>query len=142
MPAKPSLTLKRRIKAPPAKVYQAWTEPEKIVQWFGPDSGKVVSAETDLRVGGRYRVVFHTEDGEQHDVSGEYSEVVANERLAFTWRWRTMPERESRVTLTFKGNGEVTLLTLLHEQFFDEAARDGHQQGWSGALDKLERLFA
>ena len=142
MSSKPSLTLKRRIKASPTKVYQAWTEPEKIVQWFGPDSGKVVSAETDLRVGGRYRIVFHTEDGEQHDVSGEYSEVVANERLAFTWRWRTMPERESRVTLTFKGDGATTMLTLLHEQFFDEAARDGHQQGWTGALDKLERMFA
>lgn len=142
MSSKPSLTLKRRIKASPTKVYQAWTEPEKIVQWFGPDSGKVVSAETDLRVGGRYRIVFHTEDGEQHDVSGEYSEVVANERLAFTWRWRTMPERESRVTLTFKGDGATTMLTLLHEQFYDEAARDGHQQGWTGALDKLERMFA
>lgn len=142
MSAKPSLTLKRHIKAPPAKVYQAWTEPEKIVQWFGPDSGKVVSAETDLRVGGRYRVVFHTEDGEQHDVSGEYTEVVTNERLAFSWRWRTMPERESKVTLTFKGEGATTMLTLLHEQFFDQAARDGHEQGWNGALDKLQRLFA
>ena len=142
MSAKPSLTLKRHIKAPPAKVYQAWTEPEKIVQWFGPDSGKVVSAETDLRVGGRYRVVFHTEDGEQHDVSGEYTEVVTNERLAFSWRWRTMPERESKVTLTFKGEGATTMLTLLHEQFFDQAARDGHEQGWNGALDKLERLIA
>ena len=142
MSAKPSLTLKRHIKAPPAKVYQAWTEPEKIVQWFGPDSGKVVSAETDLRVGGRYRVVFHTEDGEQHDVSGEYTEVVTNARLAFSWRWRTMPERESKVTLTFKGEGATTMLTLLHEQFFDQAARDGHEQGWNGALDKLQRLFA
>src|SRR5690606_1104082 len=92
MSAKPSLTLTRRIKAPATKVFEAWTDPEKIVRWFGPDSGKVASAETDVRIGGRYRIVFHTEDGEQHDVSGEYSDVVPAQRLAFTWQWRTLPE--------------------------------------------------
>lgn len=142
MATKPSLTLKRRIKAPPHKVYAAWTEPEKLTQWFGPDAGAVVSAETEVRVGGRFRIVFHTLDGERHDVSGSYSQVVPNERLSFSWAWRTMPERESHVTLTFKPDGDGTLLTLLHEQFADQAARDGHQQGWSGALDKLERLLA
>ena len=142
MAAKPSLTIKKRIKAAPEKVYAAWTEPEKLTQWFGPDAGKVVSAEADVRVGGRYRVVFHTMDGEQHDVSGTYDAVVPNVKLSFSWMWRTMPERESHVTLTFKPEGEGTLLTLLHEQFFDEAARDGHREGWTGALDKLERLLA
>jgi uncharacterized protein YndB with AHSA1/START domain len=81
---KPSLTLKRRLNAPPAKVYAAWTEPEKLTRWFGPDSGAVTKAETDLRVGGRFHVVFFTEDGEEHDVSGVYREVVPDERLVFT----------------------------------------------------------
>jgi uncharacterized protein YndB with AHSA1/START domain len=102
----------------------------------------VVSADTDVRVGGSFRIVFHTLDGEQHDVSGRYNEVVPNQKLAFSWAWRTMPERESRVTLTFKPDSDGTLLTLFHEQFADEAARDGHEQGWSGALDKLERMLA
>ena len=92
---KPSLTLKRRLKATPDKVYAAWTDPEKIVKWFGPDSGPVQEATTDVRVGGHYAITFHTEDGEQHHVSGHYREVVPNERLVFTWAWRTMPERES-----------------------------------------------
>ena len=142
MAAKPSLTLKRRIKAAPEKVYAAWTEPEKLMQWFGPDEGKVVSAKTDVRVGGGFRIVFHTMDGEQHDVSGIYNEVEPNRKLAFSWAWRTMPERESQLTLTFKPDGDATLFTLFHEQFADQAARDGHEQGWNGALDKLERLLA
>ena len=91
---KPSLTLKRRLKAAPDKVYAAWIEPEKIVKWFGPDAGPVKDASVDPRVGGRYAVTFHTEDGEQHHVSGHYREVVPNEKLVFTWAWRTMPERE------------------------------------------------
>ncbi len=137
---KPSLTIKRRIAAPPEEVYAAWTDPEKLMQWFGPDPGEVVSAETDVRVGGRYHVVFRTlDDGEVHDVSGTYSDVVPNERLTFSWTWITMPERTSRVTITLKPDGDGTLLTLFHEQFFDEAARDRHNYGWTGTMEKLAR---
>ena len=81
---KPSLTIKRRLNAPPEAVYAAWTDPKKLVHWFGPDQGPVTKAETDVRVGGRFHVVFHSEDGEEHDVSGIYREVVANEKLQFT----------------------------------------------------------
>jgi uncharacterized protein YndB with AHSA1/START domain len=140
--AKPSLTLKRRLNAVPEKVYAAWTDPAKLKRWFGPDNGAVERAETDLRVGGRYVVVFYTEDGEEHHVSGSYREVVPNEKLVFTWAWRSTPERESLVTVLIKPDGEGSLLTLIHEQFFDEAARDRHEFGWTGSLKKLERLFA
>jgi uncharacterized protein YndB with AHSA1/START domain len=53
-----------------------------------------------------------------------------------------MPERESVVTILIKSDGDGSQLTLIHEQFFDEAARDRHQHGWSGCLDKLERFLA
>ena len=139
---KPSLTLKRRLNAAPEKVYAAWTNPTHLVKWFGPDSGPVTKAETDLRVGGRYRIVFHTENGEEHTVGGVYREVEPNAKLAFTWAWITMPERESFVTISIKPDGAGSILTLIHEQFADEAARDGHQEGWSGCLDKLERMLA
>jgi uncharacterized protein YndB with AHSA1/START domain len=139
---KPSLTFKRRLNAAPEKIYAAWTDPEKIVKWFGPDTGPVKKAEADVRVGGRYAVTFHTEDGEQHHVSGVYREVVPGEKLVFTWAWRTMPERESLVTILIKPDGAGSLLTLIHEQFFDEPARDRHQEGWTGCLDKLERYLA
>ena len=73
---KPSLALKRVLAAAPEKVYAAWTQPAQIAKWFGPDSGPVLRAETDVRVGGRFNVVFRSEDGEEHDVSGVYREVV------------------------------------------------------------------
>jgi uncharacterized protein YndB with AHSA1/START domain len=142
MLAKPSLTITRRIKAPPEKVYRAWTDPAQITRWFGPEGAEMLSAEADARVGGRYQMVFRTPDGEEHDVSGSYREVVPNAKLVFTWMWRTMPERQSLVTVALKRDGDGTLLTLLHEQFFDEAARDRHRSGWSGTLDKLERYLA
>jgi uncharacterized protein YndB with AHSA1/START domain len=138
---KPSLTLKRRLNAPAEKVYAAWTDPAQIVKWFGPDTGKVTKAELDVRVGGHYAIRFHTDDGEEHNVGGVYREVVKDERLQFTWGWRTMPERESLVTVLIKPDGDGSILTLIHEQFFDEPARERHEWGWTRALNKLEKLF-
>ena len=138
---KPSLTLKRRLNAPPAKVYEAWTDPAKLARWFGPERVGTVQADIDARIGGRFRIIMHTAD-DAHDVSGVYHEVVPNQKLVFTWAWRSTPERESLVTVLLKPEGDGTLLTLIHEQFFDEPARDRHQAGWSGALDKLERYLA
>jgi uncharacterized protein YndB with AHSA1/START domain len=139
---KPSLTLKRRYAAPPAKIFSAWTDPQKLGRWFCPVACAPVLAESDARVGGRYRIVVRDPGGEEHDVSGTFREVVPDRKLVFTWAWRTTPERESLVTIELKPDGDGTLLTLTHEQFFDEAARDRHRQGWTGCLDKLERYFA
>lgn len=138
MSSKPALTLKRRLNAPPSKIYRAWTDAAKISRWFGPEDAEILRAETDVRVGGRFRIVFRGPDGEEHDVGGVYREVVPNQKLVFTWAWRSTPERESLVTVALKRDGDGTLLTLLHEQFFDEAARDRHGRGWNETLDKLE----
>ena len=139
---KPSLTIKRHLNAPPAKVFAAWTDPEKVKLWMGPGEIKAAHVESDPRTGGRYRWVMRAPSGEEHDVSGVYREVVANEKLVFTWAWKTMPERESLVTVLLKPDGDGTLLTLTHEQFFDDDARDRHQGGWNSAMDKMEKLFA
>lgn len=138
---KPSLALKRRFNAPPEKVFDAWTDPEQMSRWMGPAAVKEVRAECDVRVGGRYHIKMITADDE-HDVSGVYREILANEKIAFTWAWKTTPERESLVTVTLKRDGTGTIMTLTHEQFFDEDARDRHQHGWNGTLDRLEAYLA
>jgi uncharacterized protein YndB with AHSA1/START domain len=140
---RPSLTFRRRLNASPEKVYAAWTDPQKITRWFGRADATAGSfrAEIDARIGGHFRVSFSAND-EYYQVGGVYREVVPNQRLVFSWAWHSTPERESLVTVQLEPDGGGTLLTLRHEQFFDETARDGHQRGWSGALDKLEALFA
>jgi uncharacterized protein YndB with AHSA1/START domain len=59
----------------------------------------------------------------------------------FTWAWISTPERISQVSLSFEPSGSGTQLTLLHEQFFDMAARDGHERGWTGTMEKLARYL-
>jgi uncharacterized protein YndB with AHSA1/START domain len=139
---KPSLTIRRRFNASPSKLYAAWTDPKQIAQWMGPEGIDAIGSEADPRVGGRYRFVMRGTDGEEHDVSGTYREVVPNEKLVFTWAWRTTPERQSLVTVTFKPDDGGSLMTLTHEQFFDEAARDRHNAGWSTCFNKLERFLS
>ena len=143
MTEKPTLTLRRRIAAVPKLVYAAWTDPAMIVMWWGPDGAETLSAQADPRPGGRYHIVFTTPDGESHDISGAYRDADPHSLLSFTWMWKTLPDRASFVTLTFEDDGEGgTNFTLHHSQFYDEAARDRHEWGWTGALDKLVEMFA
>jgi uncharacterized protein YndB with AHSA1/START domain len=89
---KPSLSITRVFPAPPEQVWVAWTDPDVLKQWFGPDAGEVIVAKTDVRVGGRFHIVFHTLDGEAHDVGGAYREVKRPHKLVFTWAWKSTPE--------------------------------------------------
>ena len=140
----PSLALTRHYPVAPEKVWRAWTDAQTLKKWWGPTPGDAVSAvELDVRVGGRFRIVFGGPQGTEHECAGVYKEVVPNQRLVFTWHWpRTTPERVSVVTIEFRAAAGGTDLHFKHEQFFDEQARDGHKRGWSAALDKLAEFLA
>lgn len=139
--SQPSVTMVRRIKASPAKVYAALTKPELMLRWWGPDAGPTLSAQADVRPGGRFSVVFRLMNGEEHNPTGVYQEVVPDQTLVFTWEWPGLPERVSRVTFQLRPIDSGTELTLIHEQLPDEAARHSHRQGWSGFLDKLSNFL-
>jgi uncharacterized protein YndB with AHSA1/START domain len=138
-----SLTLVRRIAARPSVVFDALTTPDGIACWWGPDAGPVLLAETDVRVGGRFRVRFRTLDGSEHESSGEYLEVVRPERLAMSWRWQGGEDPgESLVEIDLRASDEGTELTFTHSRLHDEDSCRSHEEGWNGALDKLQRHFS
>ena len=137
-----SLTLVRRIAARPSIVFDALTTPDGIKCWWGPDGGPVLIAETDARVGGRFRVRFRTLQGSEHESSGQYIEVRKPERLVMTWRWLGKEDPgESRVEIDLRPIADGTEITFTHSGLHDEETRLGHERGWSGALDKLVRQF-
>lgn len=138
-----SLTIVRRIKARPAIVFDAMTTPEGIAHWWGPDAGPVLIAETDLRVGGRFRVRFRMLDGSEHESSGVYLELEKPKRIAMTWRWVGDEDdaNESRIDITLRATAEGTELTFTHAQLASEETRRSHEEGWTGALDKLEAHY-
>lgn len=133
----PSVTIVRRIKASPARVWAAITRPEQMLQWWGPDAGPTLSVVADVRPGGRFSVVFRLLNGDEHNPTGIYQEVVPDQRLAFTWDLPGTQEPESLVTFRLEPFDGGTELTLTHENLPDEAARTSHEDGWIGLLDKL-----
>ena len=135
-PGLASVTMVRNIKATPAKVYAALTDPALMLRWWGPDAGPTLRAEADVRPGGRFSIVFRLMNGSEHNPTGVYREVVPGQKLVFTWEWPGMPERESLVTFLLKPVGSGTELTLTHEQLPDDA-RESHMQGWNGWFDQL-----
>ena len=138
-----SLTLVRRIAARPSIVFDALTTADGIACWWGPDAGPVLLAETDARIGGRFRVRFRMLDGSEHESSGEYLEVVRPELLVMSWRWQGSEDPgESLVEIDLRASAEGTELTFTHSRLRDEDTRRSHEEGWNGALDKLQRHFS
>jgi uncharacterized protein YndB with AHSA1/START domain len=142
-----SLTLVRRIRARPSIVFDALTTPDGIAQWWGPDAGPVLLAETDVRIGGRFRVRFRMLDGTEHESDGEYLEIVEPKRLVMSWQWTKGGEPEeagevSRIEIDLKRIDTGTEITFTHARLRTQPSRASHEQGWAGALDKLVRHFA
>jgi uncharacterized protein YndB with AHSA1/START domain len=141
---KPVLQISRVIAAPRERVFAAWTSPEEIKMWFGPEAGRVLDAQVDLRVGGEYCFYTSTPTLGEVRVRGQYREIIPPSKLVYTWQWEGNPEFEvgsSLVTVEFVEVGGLTTIHLTHEQLPSAESRDAHAHGWIGALDKLEKYL-
>jgi uncharacterized protein YndB with AHSA1/START domain len=136
------LTLSRIIRAPREKVFAAWTEPELLVQWWGPGPVTCPEAHIDLREGGSYRLANREADGSITWISGTFYCVRVPEELAYTWEVSIVAGAPTLVRVQFLPHAEGTELVLTHERFAVEAVRDMHLQGWNGCIDKLETMLA
>ena len=146
-----TLSLSRTFAAPRERVFKAWTDPAELMRWYAPSNEFTTPiAEVDLRVGGRYRIQMKGPDGEAHTIVGTYREVIAPEKLVFSFAWEggvgcggsdSIPVGETLVTLVFRARGTSTEVTLTHEGFPDSVTRDRHNQGWTGCLDSLARFI-
>jgi len=142
------LRLARVFEAPRGRVWAAWTEPDKLRRWWGPETFDVPHCEIDLRPGGAWRTCMREPDGREHWVGGVYREIVAPERLAFTWAWEShggapasaadAAETLVAVELRDAGPGR-TEVVLTHARFPTAKGREGHGEGWTSSLDDLER---
>jgi uncharacterized protein YndB with AHSA1/START domain len=141
-----ALELTHRFGAPRERVFEAWTDPEVLKQWWSAgETWDTPLAEVDAREGGRYRLSMRTDTGEVHTVFGEYREVRPPERVAYTWTWEEGPgpamtgSENTLVVVDFVEDGDGTLVTVRHSGFATEELRDLHVHGWNGVLANLER---
>lgn len=140
-----SLVITRVLPFSREQIFRAWTEPEQMKKWFGPGEFTVPFAEADARTGGAYRIGMKPPDGgDVFYVGGVFQEFVPPEKLAFTWRWESEgPEGgKTLVTVQLRPQGDGTELTLTHQRFPSEEAKQHHNEGWLGCLDKLQKALA
>lgn len=137
------LKLTRVIPAEVAAVFAAWTDPVKMSHWCAPEGVECANVEVDLTVGGRYHLHMKGPDGE-YNARGVYQEIDAPNRLSYTWRWDEKEHDcgDTLVTVEFNDLGGSTEVVLTHEGFPNGEARDGHDQGWTSCLARLESLLA
>ena len=141
------LRLQRRFEAPRERVFDAWTDPDVLREWWAAAPSMTPGeAEVELSEGGRYRLSMRAEDGQVHTVVGEYTEVRRPERLVYTWTWESNPEAmagsaDSVVEVDFAPDGDGTAVTLTHRGFANAEIRGLHEQGWGGIFDSLARFL-
>ena len=149
VPTDRDLLLTRVINAPREKVYQAWTDPALLKQWFAPLPYTTPVAELDVRPGGSSLIVMRGPDGVDMPNPGVYLEVVPNERIvatdAFTTAWEPSEKPFMTLILTFEDAGEgKTKYTALvrHWSVEDRVAHEkmGFHEGWGRCADQLVAL--
>lgn len=133
------------IPAPVQDVFDAWTKPELLALWSAPEGIEHISYELDLRVGGSYTLKMTSPEGGFHTAHGKYLEINAPNRLVYTWDWKEDDYRmdvDTVITVEFIAVGDATEVLLTHDRFPAEEAVQGHNEGWTSCLDRLEALLA
>jgi uncharacterized protein YndB with AHSA1/START domain len=146
MPRRPdyaaALVVRRRLRASPERLFDAWTDPLQLVKWWGPEGVDCIEASIDLRTGGTYRIANRFPDASVLWIRGEYEVVDRPRLLAFSWQIEGSDARPERVTVQFIAIDAETEVVVTHERIADATTRERHAHGWAGCLDGLSRYLS
>ena len=138
------IEMTREFDAPKHLVFLAHTSCEHMKRWWGPRRMEIVECSLDFRVGGKWRIVQRDPNGNVYAFRGEYREIVANERITWTFEYEGMPGSIAveAMTLTEK-NGRTTLKAISRapdKESRDGMAASGMEAGARETWDRLEEL--
>jgi uncharacterized protein YndB with AHSA1/START domain/dihydrofolate reductase len=141
------LVIQRFIDAPARILFEAYSKPEYIRQWFGPVGWPVTLCEMDFRKGGRFRFAMTGPDGKQNTpFGGQYLEIVPNQKIVYDNAFEVPGAEKMVVTVTFReerGGTQLTIHTLFASvAMYREHVGGGFEQGTNSGLDQLAELAA
>ena len=123
-------------------VFKAWSKPEHLTRWFGPEGLTMPVCEMDFRSGGIFRFAFRGPDGKEYPFDGSYVEIVEPERIVFRGNIHDVPGQDVMTTVTFDEHEGKTKLTVHQTYAFESDATRGASVGWSQTLDHLAEFVA
>ncbi|MER6099232.1 SRPBCC domain-containing protein [Streptomyces sp. NPDC001728] len=142
-PADRELVVTRTFDAPTARVWEAWTGPEHVREWYGVSALTTTVVDIDLRIGGAWRWGQTAPDGQEFVFSGTHEDIVPSERLDYTETFEQMPDAPPvHVTLTFDatpdGGTALTSTSLWpSNEIRDQALEAGMEAGVREQYDRL-----
>jgi uncharacterized protein YndB with AHSA1/START domain len=139
------LVVSRIIDAPRRLVFKAWTEPEHVARWWGPQGYTTTHCKMDIRPGGAFRICMRSPDGADRWKQGVFREIVAPERIVFTFAWADAdgnPGHELLTTVTFAEHGGKTKLTLRQAVFETTEGCESHRIGWTSCLERFAEYLS
>ena len=138
------LRIERTFDAPAERVFEAWTSEEVLRRWLhGMPGWETPTAEVDLRVGGRIRIVMRDPfDGTEAGATGEYKAIEPPHRLVFAWIWDDEPEQPQLIELEFSERDGKTTVLMTNSSIPTDERRESQHRGWEVCNDNLERLLA
>lgn len=146
--AEREVTITRIFDAPARLLFEAYSKPEHIRQWFGPKGWPVTLCEMDFRVGGTFRFAMTGPSGQQNTpFGGTYREIVPHRKIVYDNGFETKGAGRMLVTITFDELGEGKTKLTMHTLFESIAMRNSHvsrgfEQGTNSGLDQLADLVA
>jgi uncharacterized protein YndB with AHSA1/START domain len=137
------LRIERTFDAPVERVFEAWTSEEVLRRWLhGMPGGDTPTAEVDLRVGGRIRIVMRDPSGAESGATGEYSMVDPPHRLVFTWVWDDQPDQPQLIELEFSERDGRTTVVMTNSSIPTDERWESQRRGWNVCYDNLDRVLA
>jgi uncharacterized protein YndB with AHSA1/START domain len=138
------LRIERTFAAPIERVFDAWTSEEVLRRWLhGMPGWETPTAEVDLQVGGRIRIVMRDPiDGTEAGAAGEYRVVEPPRRLVFTWVWDDQPDQPQLIELEFSERDGRTTVLMTNSAIPSDLRLESQERGWQVCYDNLERLLA
>jgi uncharacterized protein YndB with AHSA1/START domain len=140
-----TLSLTRTFNAPRSIVFNAWTKPEHLVRWWGPQGCTIPQCDMDVKEGGNWSTTMRHENNDESVVAGKYIEISEPDRLVFSWAWQDVEGHighETTVTVEFEEQNGQTTINFHQALFLEEDHRNLHEQGWCSSFECLDELLA
>ncbi len=151
------LVISREFDVPVSEVWQAWTNPDQVKEWWGPKQFSTPVSEIDFREGGSYLLCMQSPQGQKFCSTGKYEKIIPEKKIVSTdsfsdEKGKIVPAthygmssdfpRVMNLELDFEAEGNKTRLTIHHDGIPKGKDRSDAEQGWNESLDKLAQTLS
>ena len=136
------LQVQADFEVPVERLFEAWTNPEQLKQWWKTTGYQLTTVTNELKQGGKVQYRF---ENDELDINGEYEKVEPNASLVYTWNWKFSKQEASngnyRLNIQFSSNGNGSQIKISQESLNSDEHLHPHEEGWKKGLEDLKHFL-